>query len=652
MPACRGIVRSTRVALAALIVLISAAATSAQTVVDPTVVEFIPSADHDALTADGRAVVQSYSLSIFESATRTLLQTVNLGKPTPDADGQIRTPFPTFLKPAPLPGVVYEARVAAVGISKTSASAFSNTFSFSGTCGASLTPVSQTFPASGGSGSVNVKIAIGCPWTAVSSAPWLTITGGASGSESGTVTFTVAENTSTTARSATLTIAGQVFTVTQAAAAACAYAISPASKSMSKAGGTGSFTVTTAAGCAWSAASGVSWITVTGTATGSGSGTITYSVAASTATTERTGTITVGGQTFRVTQAAGTSCTYVISPLSLSVPPAGGSASVTITAADGCAWSSFTSTSWITLTGTTSDSGTGALTFTAAANTTTATRIGAITLAGQTVAVTQAPIPSSCSYVISPTSRSVPVSGASGVLSVTATAGCTWTATSSAAWLSVTAGSSGSGNGAVSYIVDVNTAPTPRSATITVGGQTFTVNQNGTAGCIQSISPTSQSFGSLGGSNWVTVTAMTGCGWTAVSNKSWITVVAGSSGTGSGTVNYSVAANTGGARSGTITIDGLTTTISQAAAACTYSVTPASVSAPVAGSTGTLTVTVTAGSGCTWGSFSSTPWITVSGGTTGSGSATYTVAQNTTGASRSGTILVAGKTISFTQAGQ
>jgi Putative binding domain, N-terminal/Viral BACON domain len=645
--ACRGIVRSTRVALAALVVLISAAATSAQTVVDPTVVEFIPSADHDALTADGEAVVQSYSLSIFQADTRTLLQTVNLGKPTPDTDGKIRTPFPTFLKPAPLPGVVYEARVAAVGISKTSASAFSNTFSFSGTCGASLTPVSQTFTASGGSGSVNVKIAIGCPWTAVSSAAWLTITGGASGSESGTVTFTVAANTSTTARSATLTIAGQIFTVTQAGAAACAYAISPASKSMPKAGGTGSFSVTTTAGCAWTASSDASWLTVTGTATGSGSGTVTYSVAASTATTERTGTITVGGQIFRVTQAAGASCTYTVSPLSLSVPPGGGSASVAITTADGCAWGSFTSASWITLTGTTSDSGTGALTFTAAANTTTATRIGAITLAGQTVAVSQAPVPSSCSYVISPTSRSVPVSGTSGVLSVTATAGCTWSATSSAAWLGVTDGSSGSGNGAVSYIVDANTSPTPRSATITVGGQTFTVNQNGTAGCITGLSPTTQAFGSLGGSNWVTVTALAGCGWTAASNKTWITVVAGSSGTGSGTVSYSVAANTGGARSGTITIGGLTTTISQAAAACTYSVTPTSVSPPAAGATGTITVT--AGSGCTWGSFSSTPWITVSGGATGSGSATYTVAPNTTGASRSGTILVAGRTISFTQ---
>ncbi len=59
--------------------------------------------------------------------------------------------------------------------------------------------------------------------------------------------------------------------------------------------------------------------------------------------------------------------------------------------------------------------------------------------------------------------------------------------------------------------------------------------------------------------------------WTAVANHAWITVTGGASGSNNGTVTYSVAANTGAARAGTITIAGggitRTFTINQAAAA-------------------------------------------------------------------------------------
>ena len=50
-----------------------------------------------------------------------------------------------------------------------------------------------------------------------------------------------------------------------------------------------------------------------------------------------------------------------------------------------------------------------------------------------------------------------------------------------------------------------------------------------------------------------------------MSNATFITITAGSSGTGNGTVSYSVAANTGTAsRNGTMTIAGLTFTVTQA----------------------------------------------------------------------------------------
>ncbi len=75
--------------------------------------------------------------------------------------------------------------------------------------------------------------------------------------------------------------------------------------------------------------------------------------------------------------------------------------------------------------------------------------------------------------------------------------------------------------------------------------------------CTYSISPTSRSHTAAADSGTITVTASSGCGWTAKSNVTWVTITAGGSGTGNGSVTYSVAANTGqSSRSGTITVSG------------------------------------------------------------------------------------------------
>jgi len=117
--------------------------------------------------------------------------------------------------------------------------------------------------------------------------------------------------------------------------------------------------------------------------------------------------------------------------------------------------------------------------------------------------------------------------------------------------------------------------------------------------CSFSISPTSASFAAAGGTQSVTVTTQTGCNWTAASNNSFITVTSGASGSGSGTVNYAVAANTGTSRSGSLTIAGLTHSVSQAGVGggCTNAIvnpgfetgtTPWTISGQVTRSTGTF----------------------------------------------------------------
>ena len=86
--------------------------------------------------------------------------------------------------------------------------------------------------------------------------------------------------------------------------------------------------------------------------------------------------------------------------------------------------------------------------------------------------------------------------------------------------------------------------------------------------CTFSINPSGESFAASGGTGSVSVAAGIGCGRTAISNALWLTITSGASGTGDGTVNYSVALNTGSiARSGNITIGGQTFTVNQAAPA-------------------------------------------------------------------------------------
>ena len=71
----------------------------------------------------------------------------------------------SVLTSLPSPGLVYEARVAAIGPGGASRSAASNTFSFVSPCSFSITPTSQTIAPGGGAGSVTVA-ACRCAWTA------------------------------------------------------------------------------------------------------------------------------------------------------------------------------------------------------------------------------------------------------------------------------------------------------------------------------------------------------------------------------------------------------------------------------------------------------------------------------------------------------
>jgi hypothetical protein len=85
--------------------------------------------------------------------------------------------------------------------------------------------------------------------------------------------------------------------------------------------------------------------------------------------------------------------------------------------------------------------------------------------------------------------------------------------------------------------------------------------------CTYSISPGSQNFSAAGGTGSVTVTTQSGCNWTATANQNFFGITSGTGGSGSGTLTYSVVANTSGVRTGSITIAGQTFTINQSGVA-------------------------------------------------------------------------------------
>jgi hypothetical protein len=162
---------------------------------------------------------------------------------------------------------------------------------------------------------------------------------------------------------------------------------------------------------------------------------------------------------------------------------------------------------------------------------------------------------------------------------------------------------------------------------VTIATQTFSVTQAaGAAPCSYSISPTSQNVDANANTSTVTVTTTAACAWTAASTAPWITVTSGASGAGNGSVGLSIAANTGAARNGTVTIAGQTFTVNQAAfvAPCTFSIAPTSQNVPALGGTGTVTVTTT--SACAWTASSNAPWLTITSGAAGTGK-TFTVTQ-------------------------
>jgi hypothetical protein len=169
--------------------------------------------------------------------------------------------------------------------------------------------------------------------------------------------------------------------------------------------------------------------------------------------------------------------------------------------------------------------------------------------------------PGTCSATMESASQDFGTHGGSGSISVTASSGCTWTATSNVNWITITSGAALSGSGVVDFSVDVNEGP-DRTGTLTIAGNPVTVTQN--QGCWFRLDAANQRFGAGGGSASVALTASDpACPWTATSSVDWVAVTSEATGSGSATVTYSVAPLRKKRRTGTLTIGSTTLTVTQ-----------------------------------------------------------------------------------------
>ncbi len=182
---------------------------------------------------------------------------------------------------------------------------------------------------------------------------------------------------------------GTLLNVTSTGPVTCSFTVSQATYAPSAvAQSFGGSLTANASSCSFITQTSAAWISVT-PFTGAGSTTFTITVQAN-AGVARTGTVSIGGQTITINQAA-PACPYTLSPVTLSPPPAGGSYTINVTSSAGCAWSISGVPFWVTVPSPASlnSAGSGVISVNVAANG-GAARIANLTIAGQNFPITQA----------------------------------------------------------------------------------------------------------------------------------------------------------------------------------------------------------------------------------------------------------------------
>lgn len=173
------------------------------------------------------------------------------------------------------------------------------------------------------------------------------------------------------------------------------------------------------------------------------------------------------------------SAANALMPSSQSFAQAGGAGSTSLTVPVDCPWTLTSVPAWVSLSSSATGTGSASITYNVAAMTAYGTRSAKLHVADQTLTIDQI---GACDPTLKPTltpsSRSFPLAGGSASISVTFNAACTWSVTQVPAWITITSGASGQGNGTVTYTVAAN-AGSQRTALMNIKGRYHVVDQAG-----------------------------------------------------------------------------------------------------------------------------------------------------------------------------
>ena len=518
--------------------------------------------------------------------------------------------------------------------------------------GSTLATDNAQFESAGGTGSVALTIDNRFVWKARSNVDWISVTP-TNGMSNGTVTYTVAPLRDVTTRSGTLTIGGNTFTVFQYGRR---MGLSTTSETCDYDTHVIPITVNALAITEWTVTPNNSWISVVDAGKGKGSDLVTIAVGKNPSFQERTGTVTIGTETFRVTQTGTTEVSFAASPAETTGSANGANGRIAITATSDLPWSAVSSNNWLTIYSPyASGAGNGNVVYTVSPNTTVSDRTGVIVVTPDPtsglapfVHTVRQPAPT---VALSSTGCTFAAAGESQEVTVTVSKNVQWqvAGVEDVSWLSINGGATSYlGTQTITLAAASNETIYERTGTITIAGKTFTVTQKGRGVEIESESVV---FDTEGGMESFSVHPDGEVSWTAVvSDPTWITIYAGGSGTGDGEVMYIVSDYTGdgGTRTGTITVGNQVLQITQTA----YQVTVSPNGATVSGNSGAGEFAVSADIGAVWNAIATAPWITIVSGydaTSQSGKVMFTYTENTTGKTRTGKITINGTEYTLTQ---
>lgn len=242
-----------------------------------------------------------------------------------------------------------------------------------------------------------------------------------------------------------------------------------------------------------------------------------------------------------------------LSPTQTVITANGGTADLNLSIGGNVSWTASTGAGWLTIS-TNSGAGPATLNVQAGANTTVYTRVTTVTAGGQTVSVSQG----GRWATVSTNNVVLPPDGGAVFFDVSAEGGAWWRAISGTNWLTVAlpASGNGTGNGSVMVVADpYNEYSRARIGTLEIAGQAVFVSQLGYS---LTVNPTAVEIGSNAGAGELAIVAPLDAVWEAVTTAPWITLIGGNNGIGSGTLRYSVVANTTGEiRTGRIIISGV-----------------------------------------------------------------------------------------------